>query len=61
MIGSAAFLLPDGLIVPESFFPPSTMYCRAPMGAKVDGTQGQRQARSMAVAAGLSLAHLVKR
>jgi hypothetical protein len=26
MIGSAAFLLPDGSIVPESRWPPSTMY-----------------------------------
>src|SRR5579872_1520536 len=26
MIGSAAFLLPDGSIVPESLWPPSTMY-----------------------------------
>jgi len=31
MIGSAAFLFPDGRMVPESRRPPSTMYCSAPI------------------------------
>jgi hypothetical protein len=31
MIGSAAFLFPDGVIVPESLFPPSTTNCSAGM------------------------------
>ena len=44
MIGSAAFLFPDGRIVPASFVPPSTRYCSAPMAAKTDGRMMQRQA-----------------
>ncbi len=31
MMGSAAFLFPDGRMVPESVAPPSTMYCTAAM------------------------------
>ena len=70
MIGSAAFLFPEGRIEPDSVAPPSTMYCTAAMsGAEMVGccltlvfTAGTirehvHDAHSARPAGGLSLAH----
>ena len=43
MMGSAAFLLPDGRMEPERVYPPSTMYCRALMRRCVVELEGEAE------------------